>query len=176
MLLKDCDCSHMYMSIKKCCTGHWRFTFQGRWLNVHYWKNGLSKLICHTKAPYENVIFYDNKLLVSCTQIQHVTSIPYKANISLSFLILFKKVKKYKKMYCLHIYSHFSKCPASCWFKGWGSLTTAMAAIPPTQERMAWHLPELQGGNTFFWNGRDGIYKAERTHAGTHWDSFTLAC
>lgn len=34
------------------------FTFQGKWLNVHYWKNGLSKLTCHTKRPYENVIFY----------------------------------------------------------------------------------------------------------------------
>lgn len=34
--------------------------------------------------------------------------------------------------------------------RGWGSLTTAMAAIPPTQERMAWHLPELRNGNAFF--------------------------
>ena len=41
------------------------------------------------------------------------------------------------KMYCLLIYPHFSKCLASCWFEGWGSLTIAMAAIPPTQERMA---------------------------------------
>lgn len=28
----------------------------------------------------------------------------------------------------------------------------------------------------FFWNGTAGIYKAERTHAGPHWDSFTQAC
>lgn len=34
--------------------------------------------------------------------------------------------------------------------RAWGSLTTAMAAIPPTRERMAWHLPELRSGNTFF--------------------------
>lgn len=106
-----------------------------------------------------------------------VTSVPFYCNLSLPRSHFQKKSKEKKnKMHCLLIYSYFSKCPVSCWFQGWGSLTTAMAAIPPTQERMAWHLPELQGGNKFFWNGTAGIYKAERTHAGPHWDSFTLAC
>lgn len=96
-----------------------------------------------------------------------VTSIRFYCSLSLSLWA--------RCIVCTSI-PFFSNRPASCWFESWGSLTTTMAAIPPTQERMAWHLPELQGGNTFFWNGTAGIYKAERTHAGPHWDSFILAC
>lgn len=70
--------------------------------------------------------------------------------------------------------SQNARPPVGC--EDWGSLTTAMTAIPPTQGRMAWHLPELQGGKTFFLNGRAGICRAERTHAGPHLDFFTLAC
>ena len=99
-------------------------------------------------------------LPLSCAQTQQlVLHLLYLTLISPSPPLspIFKRVqrKKKNKMYCLLIYSHSSKCPASCWFEGWFSLTTTIAPIPPTQERMAWHLPELQGSNTFFlkWQG-----------------------